>query len=100
MPRVAFKTTALLLLSLMTAGGQVLAPLVASADEKQPFFLNEVETDSEEIEELSKLTLAAVVDGANVEFEVTGFHPIYAKVNHQIDWLFIHEHSARAPPSV
>ena len=75
----------------------MLLPLVSS-DDAASFFLFDEEADSDDVEELSESKLVAILEPSIGACNQAGFHLVLDDVDHQIDWLFIHEHAARAPP--
>lgn len=89
-----------LLLSLLTGGSVALSPLVSLGDHTRSCFLLEEEADSDDVEESESLAskLTAILPPDFVLPDVTSLHSVSDEVNHQIDWLFLHEHAARAPP--
>lgn len=94
-------STIVLLLSLLTGGSVLLSPLVSFGEHAGPCFLLEEETDSDDVEEsLGSLAskLVAMLPSDFVLEDATLLHFVSDEVNHQIEWLFVHEHAARAPP--
>lgn len=94
----SFHMTIVLLLSLLTGGSVVLSPLVTIGDDTRPCFFLEEEVDSDDVEESLASKLVAMLPPDFVPRDVICLHFVSDEVNHQIDWLFVHEHAARAPP--
>ena len=94
----SLRTFILLLLSIFTGGSQAFSPLFHIAEEKRPFYLEETSTDSDDVEDSVEASLEATLCRTNLFVGNFGFHAVFDDVNHQIDWLFIHVHAARAPP--
>ena len=94
-------STIVLLLSLLSGGGVALSPLVSlGGDHTRSCFFFEEETDSDDVEESELLAskLTAILPTEYILPDVAPLHTVSDEVNHQIDWLFRHEHAARAPP--
>ena len=98
----SLKTLILLLLTLLSGAGASLLPLVTRGDDSQHFFLMEEEADCDDEEESSKPNLLARLELCNGPSTIfgsdTGFDSIPDVGKHPIDWVFVHEHAARAPP--
>lgn len=94
----SLSTPILLLLSFLTSGSVVLLPLVSIGEDSRPLFLLEEDADSDDVEESLESQLVATLELSSGFFNQAGFHAVTDEVNHQIDWLFVHEHAARAPP--
>ncbi len=77
-----------------------LCALVGFGDDTHPLCLLEEVADSDEVEDLSESKLVAPLEPFIGLGHYAGFHTVTDEVNHQIDWLFVHEHAARAPPLV
>jgi len=94
----SFHSTIVLLLSLLTGGSVALSPLLSFGDDTRPCFLLEEDADSDDVEESLASKLVAMLPPDFVLRDVTRLHYVSDEVNHQIDWLFVQEHAARAPP--
>lgn len=94
----SLSTSILLLLSLLTSGSVVLLPLVSIGDDSRPIILLEEDADCDDVEESLESKLVATLVTSDGLCNHTGSHAVSDEVNHQIDWLFVHEHAARAPP--
>lgn len=97
----SFNSTIILLLSLLAGGSVALSPLFSFGDHTRPCFLLEEETDSDDVEESLELLASKLVAMLPPDFvlgDVTHLHSVSDEVNHQIEWLFVQEHAARAPP--
>lgn len=90
--------TPILILLLIVGGSVSLCPLVAIGDDTHPFCLLEEVADSDDVEESSEFRLIATLEPLIGLCRYPRFHSVTDEVNHQIDWLFVHEHAARAPP--
>ena len=98
MLRNSTKTLILLLLALLTGGSEILSPLFLSMDDKRPTFFSENLTDIDDVEESTESEQVACLEKVTWLCNSTGFEVVCDQANHSFDWLFIHEHSARAPP--
>lgn len=96
MARNSTKSLILLLLALLTGGSEVLNPLF-SMDDVRPSLLTENLTDLDDVEESSESDQVASLDSVTCSRKPKT-HEVCDEVIHQFDWLFLHEHSARAPP--
>lgn len=92
------RTPILLLLSLLTSGSLALFPLVSFGNDTRSLLVCEQDADSDEVDETSESKLVATLEPRIQLCNHTCFHGVSDEVNHQIDWLFVHEHAARAPP--
>jgi hypothetical protein len=99
MDSFSLKTPILLLLSLLT-GGSVALSLIISFGDTQVLFSLEKQADSDDFEDSSDSKLIATLHPGIGLLSHSCFHPVCDEVNHQTDWLLIHEHAARAPPSL
>ena len=95
----SIRTSILVLLSLLIGGNAAMFPPVSYGDDNTPLTsLFEKDADSDDVEELSGSKLVATIERYVGFCNHSGLHAISDEVNHQIDWLFVHEHAARAPP--
>ena len=78
-----------------------LSPLVSiGEDHTRPCFLFEEVADADDVEESELLAsqLTAIIPPEYILPDVTPLYSVSEEVNQQIDWLFRHELTARAPP--
>ena len=95
----SIRTSILVLLSLLIGGNVALFTAVSSGDGDTPITsLCEKDAESDDVEELSGSKLVATIEPSIGLCNHVGLHAVFDEVNHQIDWLFVHERAARAPP--
>ena len=88
----------ILFLLLMSIGSSLLCVHILVEDDTQTFCFFEEVAEFDEVEDSSEFEVVATIEPIFGLFHSAGFHAITDEVNHQIDWLFVHERSARAPP--
>ena len=88
----------ILFLLLMSVGSSLLSAQIPFEDDTQTFCFFEEVAEFDEVEGSSEFEVVATIQPIFGLYQTAGFHAITDEVNHQIDWLFVHERSARAPP--
>ena len=88
----------ILLLLLLIGGSVALSPLLSDGEETLFSFFIEDVIDSDDAEEASELKFVSTLQPSLGLNNRNSFHAVSDEVDHQLDWLFVHEDAARAPP--
>lgn len=86
----------ILFILLMSVGSSLLCAPFEDGTQTLCFFVEVA--DFEEVEDFSEFEVVGTIEPIFGLYQTAGFHAITDEVNHQFDWLFVHERSARAPP--